>query len=69
MTLGPLSSVNIGFLPMTAQSVTAQANNKVIVFDNKILFNLLMDTLEDVFLDSVSGSEYNRYEARWLPVL
>ena len=69
MTLGPLSSVNSGFLSMTAQSVTAQANNKVIVFDNKIFFNLLMDTLEDVFLDSVSGSEYNRYEARWLPVL
>ena len=41
--------------------MTAQANNKVIVFDNKILFNLLMDTLEDVFLDSVSGSEYNSY--------
>ena len=41
--------------------MTAQANNKVIVFDNKIFFNLLMDTLEDVVLDSVSGSEYNFY--------
>ena len=36
--------------------MTAQASNKVIVFDDKIFFNLLMDTLEDVFLDSVSGS-------------
>ena len=41
--------------------MTAQANNKVIVFDNKIFFNLLMDTLEAVFLDSVLGSEYNFY--------
>ena len=39
----------------------AQANNKVIVFDNKIFFNLLMDTLQDVVLDSVSGCEYNFY--------
>ena len=46
---------------MRAQSLTAQANNEVIVFDNNIFFNLLMDTLEDVFLASVSGSEYNFY--------
>ena len=46
---------------MRALSLTAQANNKVIVFDNKIFFNLLMDTLQDVLLDSVSGSEYNFY--------
>ena len=41
--------------------MTAQANNKVIIFDNKIFLNLLMDTLEDVFLYSASGSEYNFY--------
>ena len=55
---------------MRAQSVTAQANNKVIVFDNKIFFNLLMDTLQEHVIKWPRPKLLkNRYEARWLPVL